>query len=215
MVKVSLPPPTRGVTPIVREVPSGISLIRLFDPTTKHRTTALSFRFKGPMYRFDHHRGDPATGGIADDPERGIYYVGARFDASLGLASCLVELFGDTGIVEFRNLHVGAPTLQRSLRLLDLRRNGAMRAGSVGALAACAHTLSQPWSRYFYDNAARYSAIDGIIYPNAHNGELALALYERAANALSCPDDQVIRLDHRDLRPTILAIMRDHGLIFE
>lgn len=53
------------------------------------------------------------------------------------------------------------------------------------------------------------------MYPNAHNGELALALYERAEDALSCPDDQIIRLDHRDLRPTILAIMRDHGLTFE
>lgn len=214
-MKVSPPPPARNVAPIICEAPAGTSLVRLFDPTTTHRTTARSFRFTGPLYRFDHHRGDPATGTIVDDPERGIYYAGARFDRSLGLASCLVELFGDTGVVEFRNLHVGTPVLRRSLRLLDLRRNGAMRAGSVGALTACEHILSQAWSRYFYDNVALYSAIDGIVYPNAHNGALALALYERAEDALDCPDDRVIRLDHRDLRPTILAIMRDHGLIFE
>jgi hypothetical protein len=36
---------------------------------------ALTFRYYGPINRFDHHR-IPSEGGRAEDPERGIYYAG-------------------------------------------------------------------------------------------------------------------------------------------
>lgn len=87
-----------------------------------------------------------------------------------------------------------------------------MNAGTVAAIAACDHTDSQPWSCFFYETPATYSHIDGILYPNAHNHEVALALYERARNALTCPPDRIIPLNHPDLYPTILEIMLRNSL---
>lgn len=211
---VITPPPTRTVNPIIFGVPAGTSLVRLFDPTMKYHQTPCSFRTNGPRKRFDHHRADLKTGNPTDNPDRGIYYSGAQYDASLGLACCIAELFGDTGIVDFGAWHIAMPTLNRTIHLLDLRHEGAMRAGSVIAITACEHQQSQPWSRYFYETSERYTELDGIIYPNAHNGELALALYERAENALDCAAPP-IRLDHAGLRPAVLTIMRDHNLTFD
>jgi len=215
VVVVNPPPPDphRRLSPQIREVPSGTSLVRLFDPTSRYRQTALSFRFHGPKKRFDHHRRDPATGTPTDDAERGIYYGGWSVDASNGLSSCIVEIFGDTGVVDVENWHIATPVVQRDLRLLDLRGKAAMNAGTVAAIAACDHHLSQPWSCYFYENPATYTHIDGILYPNAHNHEVALALYERVKDDLTCPPDSVIPLNHPDLRPTLLHIMFVNSLI--
>lgn len=90
------------------------------------------------------------------------------------------------------------PKVIRSLRLLDLRGNGAMRAGTVSAIAKCEYRYSQPWSRYFYENPGTFETIDGIYYSNAHNDEPAVLLYERAADALSCSESDTVRLDHPD-----------------
>jgi hypothetical protein len=64
-----------------------------------------------------------------------------------------------------------------------------MRAGSVAALAKVAdRSLSQAWSRYFYEQTSLYGQIDGISFHNAHNEEEAIALYERAQSTLVCSD---------------------------
>jgi len=214
LVVINPPPPTRVVNPMILGVPVGTPLVRLFDPTTKHHQTPCSFRMNGPRKRFDHHQADPKTRDPIDNPDRGIYYSGAQYDNSLGLACCIVELFGDTGVVDFGEWHIAMPTLNRAIQLLDLRHKGAMRAGSAIAVTACDHQQSQPWSRYFYENPEIYTQLDGIMYPNAHNGELSLALYERAKDALDCSASPV-RLDHPGLRSTVLAIMRDHSLTFD
>jgi hypothetical protein len=207
MVRVAGPPPERAPDPIYRVLSAGSSLVRLFNPAS-HGATALSFRSYGPLLRFDHHRGWGGERQPTGDPERGIYY------AALSLSSCLVEIFGDTGVIDYGEWHVAMPHLARDLRLLDLRGAGAMRAGSVAALAKVPDPpLSQAWSRYFYENEAHFPRIDGLSYFNAHNDEEALALYERAADALDCPDDRIIRLDHGALRPAILAIAERHSLI--
>jgi hypothetical protein len=99
--------------------------------------------------------------------------------------------------------------------LLDLRGNGAMRAGSVVALGSVAdRSLSQAWSRYFYENPNVYQPVDGVIYHNAHNGEDALALYERAERWLVDPTNQIGRLDDQALRPLILDIALHNNLDF-
>lgn len=68
----------------------------------------------------------------------------------------------------------------RELKLLDLRGEGAMKAGTVAAVCKDSnHKFGQTWSRYFYDNTFIYGAIDGILFQNAHNDETAFALYER------------------------------------
>jgi RES domain len=182
--------------------------VRLFDPTS-HGTTALTFRRYGPLLRFDHHRALLDKSGIRQpcpDPDRSVYY------AAKTLSGCIVEIFGDTGIITAANWHVALPVVTQELRLLNLRGRGAMRAGSVAALAKVPdHALSQQWSVYFYETPA-YRNIDGLIYYNAHNDEEAILLYERAERALDCPPSNIIRLNDSALRPALLKIAQRNNL---
>lgn len=69
------------------------------------------------------------------------------------------------------------------------------------------------WSHYFYDSPHIYTCVDGIIYPNAHNGEESLALYERAKDGLYCSPGDVMPLSHRLLRADIRRIAQENGLV--
>ena len=183
-------------------------MVRLFDPS-QHGATATGFRSYGPLLRFDHHR-RREDGNPGDDSERGIYY------AAMTLSGCLVEVFGDTDVVDLHSHHVTSPILQRDLRLLDLRHNGAMRAGTKAAIAKVAdRSLSQDWSRHFYETSEVYSDLDGVIYLNAHNDEDAVALYERASNALECPPERVMRLNDEALRAAVLEAADDNDLVVD
>jgi hypothetical protein len=210
MVLIAPPPPTVPVEPSTAELPAGTRLVRIFDPT-RHQATATSFRFQGPYARFDHHEGSGPERRPDDSPLRGIYY------AARTLSGCLVEVFGDTRVIEFGERHVAGPALRRPVRLLDLRGPGAMRAGSVAALAKSAdRSLSQAWARYLYEHPGIYGLVDGLLYFNyfnAHNDEEALALFERAADALTCAPDAVARLDAPGLRPLILDLARQNNLV--
>lgn len=201
MVHIHLPPPQFPVSPRIETIPSGSHLVRIFDPTD-YNQTATSFRFYGPLKRFDHHRS--FGGKPAEDPQRGIYYAGFSLDGAL------VEVLGDNAArrVEPGEKHVGYVSLQRGIYLLDLKGkegdNGAIRAGSVAALASNAdYRPSQAWSRYFYEHPEIYGEIDGILYENAHNHDDGVVLYERAADALICSSDAVSRLDNPYLRPVL------------
>jgi len=144
------------------------------------------------------------------DHERGIYY------AAQTLSSCIVEIFGDTRVIEFGDWHVAAPRVSRALHLLDLTGPGAMRAGSVAALAKIPERpQTQEWSRFFYDTDRIYPDIDGLVFLNAHNDEEALALYERASRKLDCPQRRIIRFDDDALRAHILMIAEQNDLILE
>lgn len=207
MVLIPLPPPVRQPNPLYSTLTAGTNLRRIFDPT-RHGTQALTFRHFGPLNRFDHHR-IPPGGGYGHDPERAIYYAG------LTLSCCLVEYFGDKGVIEIKDEQVCLVHLTRDLKLLDLRGPGAMRAGSVAALAKTAdRALSQALSRYFYEQISVYGPIDGIRYFNAHNDEDAIALYESAQTALVCPAEQCMPLDHLSLRPAIQRTAIDNHLDF-
>jgi hypothetical protein len=194
-------------------VPAGEQLVRIFDPSRRN-ATALTFRWNGPRKRFDHHRGTGPDRLPGDDPDRAVYYGAWSSDRGEAFSSCLVEVFGDTGLVTPGDFQVAMPTALRPLRLLDLRGHGAMRAGTVAAIAKCEHRDAQPWSRFFYENAATYTEVDGLIYRNAHNDEPAVMLYERAEGALVCPDTSVVRLDHAGLRPLLMRSMRRNNLTF-
>jgi RES domain len=207
VVLIASPPPAKTPSPIYRTLASGSFVLRIFDPT-QYGTKATTFRSYGPINRFDHQRLS-STGNCAEDPERGISYAG------LTLSCCLVECFGDTGVIEIKGQQIGHIQLTRDLMLLDLRANGAMRAGSVTALAKVADRhLSQAWSRYFYKQTDLYGQIDGISFLNAHNDEEAIALYERAQSALICPDDRILPLAHPSLRPAIQQAALDNHLDF-
>lgn len=82
---------------------------------------------------------------------------------------------------------MGSALLKRSLKLLDLRGEGAWQAGVNAAI--CASPLPaepQQWARYFYKT---YSEVDGLVYSNAHNAAVAYALFERADGALNVEND--------------------------
>lgn len=208
MVRIDPPPPHFSPRPIIHTVPINTRLVRIFDPTS-HSQAALTFRAFGPLRRFDHHR--TVRSAAVADPERSIYY--AAFD----LEGSIVEVFGDTKVIDYGEKHIALPTVTRDLELLDLRRRGAMRAGSVAALSQNAdYGLSQSWSRYFYEHADVYTSIDGLLYANAHNGGDAVALYERAAGALQCEDNFVMRLDsdNSEFRALLQYIgLRNHILV--
>jgi len=203
MVQILPPPPQRNPSPIFYDLKKGAYLIRIFDPNS-YATQALTFRNYGPLHRFDHHRGSKPR----VDQEREIYY------AAFTLSSCLVECFGDTGIIEIKGQQVAFVEVIRPLKLLDLRDSGAMRAGSVSALAKVSdRRLSQEWSRFFYEQVDIYDKLDGLIFYNAHNDEEAIALYERSSCGLSCPDTEVMILNDPQLRPAIQQAAKDNHLI--
>ncbi len=208
MVVVDSPPPRRRPNPLFHVLPAGTRLVRLFDPS-RRGATAIGFRSYGPLLRFDHHRGT-GDGTPGHDPERSIYY------AATTLSSCLVEIFGDAGVVDLDRHHVASPILRHDLRLLDLRGSGAMRAGTKAAIAKVSDRgLSQAWSRHFYEKTEVYGAVDGVVYLNAHNDEEAIALYERASDALECPPNRVIRLDDGALRAAVLEAADDNNLVVD
>lgn len=204
MVRIALPPPSLPPNLLFRVLPTGTALVRLFDPV-RHGATALSFRYFGPLLRFDHHRA--GSGMPAPDPLHGIYYAG------LTLSGCVVEVFGDTGLIDCGEWWVAMPRLTRDLMLLDLRGSGAMRAGSVAALSKVPdHAIAQAWSRHIH-GAPEYRQPDGLLWSNAHNDEEAIGLYARSEASLACPPDMTIRLDSPSLRPTLAQIAEANGLI--
>lgn len=83
-------------------------------------------------------------------------------------------------------------------------------AAAIGKIPE--HGLSQEWPRHFYA-APEYHQSEGLLWYNAHNDEGALALYERAENALDCTAERVIRLDEPLLRPFLEQIAEVNHLV--
>lgn len=203
MVVVHFPPPSRSIAPQFLTLASNDILIRIFDPT-KYDATAISFRNYGPISRFDHHLRYPQR----LDPDRSIIYAGCT------LSCCIVEIFGTGGIVRLERQQIAFITLKDTLKLLDLRGSAAMAAGTVAALSSITQRdISQAWGKYFYENPQLYDKIDGLLFAGAHNGEDAIALYERAESKLASARIEILPLDHPDLRDGILSIANNHGLI--
>jgi len=210
MVRIQLPGQSRAPSDLLSyTIVNGTRLFRIFDPTS-HGATGAGFRHYGPLHRFDHHLGlGPPNFTPAEDAARAVYY------AAFGLSGCVVEVFGDDGSITLAGYYIAKPEVRRDLRLLDLRGSGAMRAGSVAALAKVAdRSLSQAWARHFYENPTVFGAYDGIVYANAHNDEDAVVLVERAADALICRPEMILRLDDSALRPILEDIARANNLVF-
>lgn len=197
MVRIDPPPPRRSVQPVFHTLPAGTRLLRIYDPG-EWNNTALTFRRTGgPKLRFDLHLSP-------EDESRGIHY------SALTLEGCVVEVFGDDGMICTGTRRLGSLLLKRNLRLLDLRGEGAWRAGTTAAICSSPlHSESQSWARYFYESDAH---LDGLLYPNAHNAADAVALFERAEEALLAEHD--LPLADPRLRPRLLGAAEALNLIF-
>ncbi|MBU6455417.1 MAG: RES domain-containing protein [Cyanobacteria bacterium REEB67] len=201
MVAIDLPPPKIRPKPIWTKVAKGRQLVRMYHPN-RFGATELSFRDYGPISRFDHHRIP-----INRDVERGIMYAGTT------LSCCIVEIFGDSKIVQVDGWMVALITTKRDLTLLELRGKGAMRAGTVASISKDSNReFSQAWSRYFYENPFLYEAIDGLVFSNAHNEEESFALYETCSDALECTQGQFIELSDSTLRTEVLLAASENNL---
>jgi len=192
VVRIDRPPPRRPVQPIVHALAAGERLLRIYSPG-EWNNTALTFRrLGGPRLRFDHHH-DPNQN--PEEESRGIHY------SALTLEGCLVEVFGDDGLIATQARRLGALRVERSLLLLDLRGEGAWKAGATQAICSCpSRAISQEWARHFYESDPE---LDGLIYGNAHNGADAIALFERAVGALRLEHD--LALADPRLRTRLLA----------
>lgn len=211
MVLISPPPPTVTPRPLYETVKANTPLVRIFNPASRYKTQANTYRFFGPLLRFDHQQPLTVKEAIKfkgkQDPKRGITYWGYT------LSCCLVELFGDTKIVEFQDYSVAIAIIKQPLLLLDIRGTGAMAAGSVAALGSVADRyVSQAWSRYFYEQTDIYQKVDGILYSNAHNGEKAVALYERSEPIISNASIQTRPLKDRSIRHLIDAAVAENNM---
>jgi hypothetical protein len=60
-----------------------------------------------------------------------------------------------------------------------------------------------------------YTQIDGLIFNNAHNGEDAIALYERAKTQIASAAIKVTDLNDPALRGAILGIVNRLNLLVE
>lgn len=127
----------------------------------------------------------------------------------------MVEVFGDTRVIETNNLEVAMLELTQPIKLLDLRGSAAMKVGTVAAISKTAdRDLSQAWSRYFYDHPQIFGAIDGLIFSNAHNDEDAIALYERAKSQLNSSKVTTLPLSSSTLQSAIEDTAVNNGMIF-
>jgi hypothetical protein len=189
-------------SPLYDAIPTGSLLFRIYDPTDHGHP--VEFRHWGPTARFDHHIHPYAA--PAHDPDHAVY------DAAFAFEDCLVEVFGDDRVIDRGERRLAVTYVGRPLRLLDLRGVGAMRVGSVAALTSIVdRSLTQQWARFLYAHPKVLRATDGMIYPNAHNGEDAVVLFERAAGTLTLVEDH--RLDDPRLDDALRHAARTHNLV--
>jgi hypothetical protein len=208
MVAIDFPPPLPqvNISPVFKILEEGVIMRRIYNPT-KYNTQPNSFRNYGPLGRFDHHQYPLNNPDL--DPDRGINYWGFSFSC------CLVEVFGDTRVINTNHLEVGMLELTQPIKLLDLRGSAAMKVGTVAAISKTAERdISQAWSRYFYDHPQIFGVIDGLIFSNAHNDEDAIALYERAKSQLDSSRINTLPLNSSELQSAIEDIAVNNGLIF-
>lgn len=180
-------------------IDKGETLLRIYreKDLVKYKCTLKNFREVKSACRFDHHNSDP------ENKKRRIMYTAKT------LSCCLVECFGDTRIIEIEGRGVAKITTNRELMLLDLRRSAAMRLGCVAAISSITdRETTQSWSRYFYESTDLFGYIDGLIYVGAHNGEDAIALYERCEDALSATPTKLGDLNWR--RNILQTMKKNH-----
>ncbi|MEM6611851.1 MAG: hypothetical protein AAF652_06265 [Cyanobacteria bacterium P01_C01_bin.72] len=136
----------------------------------------------------------------------------------------MVEIFGDTRVIDVQNYHLATITLTQPLKLLNLIGDAAMQAGTLNSVSQISvakpcrqayRDISQAWGKYFYETTSVYGKVDGLIFGNAHNNEQSIALYERAKPQLDSAKVKTIALSCRALRPAIIEVAQECSMIFD
>lgn len=122
------------------------------------------------------------------DNRFGVLYLGKTIKVCFVEAILRDQTDGRNGNVlleecELRARMFATILVNASLTLIDLRGDGPLRMGIPSDVARSARqTLARKWSIAFHDHPSR---VDGIIYPSRLNGEINLAIYDRAIGKLS------------------------------
>ena len=180
MAKLPEPPPVatlRRIPPAVATLPAGTKLWRIYFRGGSYPGAWDQMRDYGPVgsARFDHHLDPPRA------RDRGILYAATGDDA---IATCVAEVFQDTRLVDTRRNEpwLAAFTLMEDVSLLDLTGKWPTRVRASANINSGPRPRCRRWSRAIYD---AYPDLNGLYYASSMNGnEPAVALYERASNAL-------------------------------
>ncbi len=169
MPKFPHPPSRLAIPAIIKVLPAGTRLWRVYFAAGAHPGAWNAFRFFGPTTsRFDHH-----------DLPRSVQAKGILYGAT-DPVTCLAEVSQATRVID---RHSGQPWLggfdtALGLTLLDLSGTWPTQAGASMAINSGPRPRAQAWSRLI---SATYSTIDGIYYPSSmHANAPSVALYERA-----------------------------------
>lgn len=187
-----------AVAPVVRVLPAGTRIWRVYFQAGAHPTTWEQFRAWGPTdARFDHHVPPPSI------QTRQILYGAAGPKAAL---TAVAEAFQSTRVVERARR---APTwaafdCARDLRLLDLTGTWPTKAGASMAIASGPRVRARRWSQAIY---AAFPDVEGLFYGSSMNAnEPCVALYERARAAV--PERPVF---HRLLSDPVVLTMLENA----
>jgi hypothetical protein len=201
MARLDPPPPSRAIDPAFVVLEPDTALLRIYNPNRAWKPGPVSFNHYGPFNRFDHHQSGPP------DPDRGVLY------AARTLSCCLVEVFGDAGVVDEPACCLVRMILTRQVRILDLCGSGAMQAGTLTAIGAVPdRALTQAWARYFYETPD-YKRCDGLRFHGAHNNEECFVFFERAEDAMAYDPLDIVSLDAPSLYPLVLQYAVQHNLL--
>ena len=136
----------------------------------------LKRRQFGPLERFDHHTPDHAAPAV--DPDgRSILYMAPS------LGTCGAEVFGDSReaniCASFRAI-VALPS--RTALLQELVGPPVMAIGALIGLSTgdVPRTRSQEWAQAIYEDHPARVEVEGVHYLAAHDGQGAIALWDRA-----------------------------------
>lgn len=101
---------------------------------------------------------------------------------------------------------VSTVALTHAVRLVPLHGPGLARLGATAAVASGDYALSRSWARAIWSHPER---ADGIAYRARHDdGEICVALFDRAAGALEVGGSQSLTADERRLG----AVLRRYGV---
>lgn len=139
-----------------------------------HRPPVRARTF-GPLNRFDPHVRDRRQRARQQVDGRGVNYVAV--DLACALAEAFPEQWPEVAICPGRRAVLVAPA--GPVPLLDLAGDGALKIGAVGTLGSGneSRRLTQRWGRAIYEDLP---SLAGIRYRGAHQGGLAIAIWERA-----------------------------------